>query len=44
MDLGFNGEVADFYHACRRGYPPAVIEALTSAFGLTGDDIVVDPG
>ncbi len=44
MDLGFHGEVADFYHRYRRGYPPAVIDALVRAFELTGDDIVVDLG
>lgn len=44
MDLGFRGEVADFYHRFRRGYPPAVIDALTAAFELTNDDVVVDLG
>jgi trans-aconitate methyltransferase len=43
-DLGFGGEVAEFYHQYRRGYPPAVIDALAGAFGLTSDDIVIDLG
>jgi SAM-dependent methyltransferase len=43
-DLGFGGEVADFYHQYRRGYPPAVIDTLTGVFGLTSEDIVVDLG
>ncbi len=44
MDLGFGGEVADFYHQYRRGYPPAVIDTLAGTFGLTSDDIVIDLG
>lgn len=44
MDLGFCGEVAEFYHRYRRGYPAAVIDSLADAFALTGDDIVVDLG
>jgi SAM-dependent methyltransferase len=44
MELGFRGEVADFYHAYRRGYPPAAIDALAGAFGLTARDVVVDLG
>ena len=43
-DLGFRGEVAGFYHRYRRGYPPAVIDTVISAFGLTGDDVVIDLG
>jgi trans-aconitate methyltransferase len=43
-DLGFGGEVAEFYHQYRRGYPSAVIDALAGAFGLTSDDVVVDLG
>jgi len=43
-DLGFGGEVAGFYHQYRRGYPPAVIDTLTGAFGLTSDDVVIDLG
>ena len=42
--LGFGGEVAEFYHQYRRGYPLAVIDALTGACGLTSDDIVIDLG
>jgi len=44
MDLGFSGEVADFYHQYRRGYPPPVIDAVVQAFELTTDDIAVDLG
>ncbi len=44
MDLGFHGEMVDFYHRYRRGYPPAAIDALMRAFELTEDDIVVDLG
>ncbi|MDP9848768.1 class I SAM-dependent methyltransferase [Streptosporangium lutulentum] len=44
MDLGFRGEIADFYHRYRRGYPEAVIDTLVDAFGLTKDDVVVDLG
>jgi trans-aconitate methyltransferase len=44
VDLGFRGEVADLYHRYRRGYPPQVIAELVAAFGLTGDDLVVDLG
>ncbi|HEY6478934.1 MAG TPA: class I SAM-dependent methyltransferase [Streptosporangiaceae bacterium] len=44
MALGFGGEVAEFYHAYRHGYPAAVIDALTGAFGLDAEDLVVDLG
>jgi len=44
MELGFSGEVADFYHRYRHGYPGAVLDALRSAFDLTGHDVVVDLG
>jgi trans-aconitate methyltransferase len=44
MDLGFRGEVVDFYHRCRRGYPRAVIDSLADTFGLCGDDVAVDVG
>ncbi len=44
MDLGFHGEVADFYQRYRRGYPPPVIDALAQAFGLTSGDTVIDLG
>ena len=43
-DRGFGGEVAGFYHQYRRGYPPAVIDTLASAFSLTGSDVVIDLG
>ena len=44
MDLGFRGEIADLYHSYRRGYPPAVIDAVAGGFGLGRDDVVVDLG
>jgi ubiquinone/menaquinone biosynthesis C-methylase UbiE len=44
MDLGFRGEVVDFYHRYRRGYPRAVIDSLVDTFGLGADDVVVDVG
>jgi ubiquinone/menaquinone biosynthesis C-methylase UbiE len=44
MDLGFRGEVVDFYHRYRPGYPTTVIDSLVGAFELTGDDVVVDLG
>jgi SAM-dependent methyltransferase len=44
MDLGFRGEVADFYHRYRRGYPSAVVDALVRAFDLTAADVVIDLG
>jgi SAM-dependent methyltransferase len=44
MDLGFSGEVAEFYHRYRHGYPAAVIDALVGAFELSARDIVVDLG
>ncbi|GLW90653.1 class I SAM-dependent methyltransferase [Actinokineospora globicatena] len=44
MELGFGGEVADFYDRYRRGYPGEVVDAVVRAFGLTGADVVVDLG
>jgi SAM-dependent methyltransferase len=44
MDLGFRGEVVDFYSRFRRGYPTAVIDSLVEAFTLTAEDIVADLG
>lgn len=44
MDLGFGGEVVDFYQRYRRGYPGPVIDALVAAFALTDDHLVVDLG
>jgi ubiquinone/menaquinone biosynthesis C-methylase UbiE len=44
MALGFSGEVAEFYHRYRRGYPAAVFDALVESFGLTPDDVAVDLG
>jgi SAM-dependent methyltransferase len=42
--LGFRGEVVDFYHRYRRGYPATVIDALVATFALTRDDTVIDLG
>lgn len=44
MDLGFRGEVTDFYHRYRRGYPAAVLDRLVDAFALTRDDVALDVG
>ena len=44
MDPGFGGEVATVYARYRRGYPPAVLDALVGAFGLTAGDVVLDLG
>ncbi|MFD9888782.1 class I SAM-dependent methyltransferase [Amycolatopsis sp. NPDC059027] len=44
MSLGFGGEVTEFYHRYRRGYPPAVFDALTEVFGLSAADVVLDLG
>ncbi|VVJ19842.1 Uncharacterised protein [Amycolatopsis camponoti] len=40
----FGGEVSEFYQRFRRGYPAAVGDALTAAFTLTRDDVVLDLG
>ncbi|MFJ7218426.1 class I SAM-dependent methyltransferase [Amycolatopsis sp. NPDC098790] len=40
----FGGEVSEFYQRFRRGYPPAVADALTTSFALTRDDVVLDLG
>ncbi|MFD0204643.1 MULTISPECIES: class I SAM-dependent methyltransferase [Saccharothrix] len=44
MALGFRGDVADYYHRYRRGYPPEVFDALVEVFALTPDDVAVDLG
>jgi SAM-dependent methyltransferase len=44
VDLGFRGEVVEFYHRYRHGYPAAVIDVLTDAFQLSSRDLVVDLG
>jgi SAM-dependent methyltransferase len=44
MRPDFRGEVATFYATYRRGYPPAAVDALVDAFGLTVDDVVMDLG
>ena len=44
MALGFRGDVADFYHRYRRGYPPEVFDAVAEVFGLTPDDVALDLG
>ncbi|MEV6641206.1 methyltransferase domain-containing protein [Amycolatopsis sp. NPDC051371] len=40
----FGGEVSEYYQRFRRGYPPAVGDALTAVFTLTRDDVVLDLG
>ncbi|MEU8634993.1 methyltransferase domain-containing protein [Amycolatopsis sp. NPDC048633] len=40
----FGGEVSEYYQRFRRGYPPAVGDALATAFELTRDDVVLDLG
>lgn len=44
MGHGFSGDVATYYAQYRRGYPPAAVDAITEAFALTTDDLVVDLG
>jgi SAM-dependent methyltransferase len=44
MELGFGGEVPDFYHQYRHGYPDGVIDILADTFQLSADDLVVDLG
>jgi SAM-dependent methyltransferase len=44
VDLGFSGDVVDFYHRYRHGYPGEVIDALVDAFQLSSHDLVVDLG
>src|SRR5688500_4161224 len=44
MELGFSGEVVDFYQKYRRGYPAPVIDALVAALESRRDDVVVDLG
>jgi ubiquinone/menaquinone biosynthesis C-methylase UbiE len=44
MGSEFRGEVVEFYHRYRHGYPSAVIDALAEVFGLGARDVVVDLG
>lgn len=44
MKLGFAGEVVEYYHQYRHGYPEAVIDVLADLFGLGDRDVVVDLG
>ncbi|WP_433259817.1 class I SAM-dependent methyltransferase [Actinosynnema sp. CS-041913] len=44
MDLGFRGDVVDFYQRYRRGYPDAAVDLVVDEFSLSRDDIVVDMG
>ncbi|TQM83825.1 methyltransferase family protein [Saccharothrix saharensis] len=44
MALGFRGDVADYYHRYRRGYPPEALDVVVDVFGLTPDDVAVDLG
>lgn len=43
-ESAFGGEVSEYYQRFRRGYPPAVAEALTTSFALTREDVVLDLG
>ena len=44
MGPEFGGVVASYYARYRRGYPPAAIDLLVDAFGLTAQDVVMDLG
>jgi trans-aconitate methyltransferase len=44
MNLGFHGDVPDFYQHYRRGYPPETITAIAEQFSLTPNDIAIDLG
>ena len=44
MELGFSGDVVEFYQRYRHGYPAAAIDVLTDAFQLSPEDLVVDLG
>ncbi|MFI9813300.1 class I SAM-dependent methyltransferase [Saccharothrix variisporea] len=44
MDLGFRGDVVEFYQRYRRGYPDAAVDAVVAEFGLGRSDVVVDLG
>lgn len=44
MDLGFRGDVVEFYQRYRRGYPDAAVDAVVAEFGLGREDVVVDLG
>jgi ubiquinone/menaquinone biosynthesis C-methylase UbiE len=44
VELGFSGEVVEFYHRYRHSYPAAVIDILVDAFQLNPQDLVVDLG
>lgn len=41
---GLSGEVVDFYHKYRRGYPAGVFDVLARTLNPTEDDIAVDLG
>lgn len=44
MAGGFEGDVAGYYARYRRGYPPAVVDAVAKALALTPADTIVDLG
>jgi SAM-dependent methyltransferase len=44
MTPRFGGDVAEYYAAFRRGYPPGLLDALQAAFDLTAADTVLDLG
>jgi hypothetical protein len=43
MDPGFAGDVVEFYHRYRHGYPAGVIDVLADLLGLGPADVVLDP-
>jgi SAM-dependent methyltransferase len=40
----FSGDVVDYYARYRRGFPPAVVDTVVEAAGLTRNDLVLDLG
>jgi ubiquinone/menaquinone biosynthesis C-methylase UbiE len=44
VSSGFGGEIPALYQRYRRGYPPAVFDAIAASFELTAGDTVVDLG
>ena len=44
VDRGFHGELVEYYHRYRHGYPGAVTDALAELFGLSDRDVAVDLG
>jgi len=44
VDRGFHGELVEYYHRYRHGYPGAVTDALAELFGLSDRDVAIDLG